>query len=85
MTQILFLSSNLKRLLLGELSALVNEIKRMRAKPISETDGAERSEYMQRRINQARKSTPSRRIQRREKLVRDRRREIDRENKKAAG
>lgn len=86
MISAIFLSSNLKTLLLGELTALVSEIKQLRETPLEETEGAGHSEYLQRRINLAREKVDAlKRIQRREKLVRDRRREIDTENKKAEG
>ncbi len=71
----------LKSLLLGELATLLDEFRRLRATPLSETDGAERRGYLQSRMKHAREKLDALKvIQRREKLVQDRKRDIEQDN-----
>ena len=83
MATVVLLSSNLKRLLLGELFSLPQEIRAIRSGRLAEVGGSDPNEYLQRRIARARDRLDTlKRIQRREKLVRDRKRQIERDNER---
>jgi hypothetical protein len=83
MATVVLLSSNLKRLLLGELFSLLQEIRAIRSGRLAEVGGSDPNEYLQRRIARARDRLDTlKRIQRREKLVRDRKRQIERDNER---
>ena len=71
-----------KQALLSTLRDTLEDIKSVRLRPtINETDGAARAEYLRGRVAAARvKLTALRRLQKREREVQARRREIKREN-----
>ena len=74
-----------RQLLIGELQALLDEIKRIR-KEIRETEDSTRSDYLGKRVEVARvKLDDLKRLQRREKEIKDRRRRIDQDNAKRDG
>lgn len=72
-----------KKLLLGELRTLLDDLRQVRSVGLSEHDDAARSDYLSRRVKVAREKLDDLKgLKKKEKEVSDRRREIERGNKR---
>jgi hypothetical protein len=72
-----------RKLLIGELQRLLDELKQLRSGQLKEIENSTRSEHLARRVELARgKLDDLKTLQKREREVQKRRREIDRENRR---
>lgn len=75
------LKDEVRKLILAELKRLLEEFKHVRSLRLSESDDATRKDYLSKRVELARgKLDDLKRIQKRDKEVRDRRRQIAQDN-----
>lgn len=75
------LKDEVRKLILAELKRLLDEFRHVRSLRLSESDDATRKDYLSKRVELARgKLDDLKRLQKRDKEVRDRRRQIAQDN-----